>query len=163
MNQMRRLSLFIASFIFLSVAISCRNNSPNGKVVDDPNHLSQNMVNIQASASTSPNSKLPKLVFTDTNFDFGTIVAGQKVSHSFIFKNEGQGDLIITGAAAGCSCTKPEYPKDVKHPGDTGTISVTFDSSNKSGKVVKTINVSSNSLPPYKFLTITANIQPSNN
>ncbi len=163
MNPMRRLSLLAASFILFSFVISCRNNSPNGKATDDPNAMSQNIVNIQASASTPPNGKLPKLAFNDTLFNFGTIIAGQKVSHSFIFKNAGEGDLIISGAAASCGCTKPEFPKGVIHPGDTGTISVTFDSSNKSGLVDKKITVSSNSVPPYKVLTITANIQPSNN
>lgn len=160
---MKRLSLFFVGFILLVAVYSCRNNSPNGKTLNDPNQLSQNLVNIQSSASTPPNGKLPKLVFTDTNYDFGTITAGDKVTHVFNFKNMGEGDLIITGAAAGCSCTKPSYAHTVKHPGDTGTISVTFDSSNKQGKHVKTITVTSNAMPSFRFLTITANIQPSNN
>jgi len=143
------------------VSSSCRHSDSTNAT--DPNQLSQNLVNIQSSASTPPTGKLPKMIFADTNFDFGTIVAGQKVSHSFTFKNAGEGDLVISGATAGCSCTKPSFPKDVKHPGDTGTISVTFDSSNKAGKVVKLITISTNSFPPYKFLTIIANIQPSNN
>ncbi len=121
------------------------------------------MVNVPASASTSTPGKLPKIAFSDTSHDFGNITEGQKVSYAFHFKNIGQGDLIISGAGASCGCTKPYYPKDVKHAGDTGTISVTFDSSNKTGKVVKTIKVSSNTQPPIIFLTITSNIQPSNN
>jgi len=146
------------------LAYSCHNkDAANDAASTDPNKLSQNLVNIPASANGTTNGKLPKLVFSDTNHDFGTITAGDKVSCAFVFKNEGEGDLIITSAAASCGCTKPYYPKGVKHPGDTGTISVTFDSSNKQGKVVKTITLTSNNQPNFRYLTITANIQPSNN
>ena len=158
---MRRLSLPVICFSLALAASSCHHADPANAT--DPNQLSQNLVTIKASASTPPNGKLPKMIFPDSSFDFGKIISGQKVSHAFHFKNTGEGDLIISGASGSCGCTKPYYPKDVKHPGDTGTINVTFDSSNKAGKVVKTITVSSNSVPPYKVLTITADIQPSNN
>lgn len=121
------------------------------------------MVNITASASGQSNGKIPKMVFTDTNYDFGTIKEGEKVTHVFNYKNSGNGDLVISNAIASCGCTKPSYAPGVKHPGDTGTISVTFDSSNKTGKMVKLITISNNCQPPHKFLTINANIQPSNN
>ncbi len=163
MKSVKRLSLFSVCFLLLVAVISCRNHSPNANSVTDPTKLSKDLVNITASASSTTPGKLPKMVFTDTAFDFGNIKDGDKVTHVFMFKNEGEGDLVITGAAAGCSCTTPTYPHGVKHAGDTGTISVTFDSSNKQGKIIKRITVSSNNVPPYKFLTITANVQPSNN
>jgi hypothetical protein len=150
---------FIPLFCLIVVFSCCNNNTAN----NNSNQISPSLVNIPASANTPSNGKLPKMVFTDTNFDFGTIKEGDKVTHVFIFKNGGEGDLIIASATASCGCTTPTYPHGVKHPGDTGTISVTFNSSNKTGKVTKAITVVSNAQPPYKVLTINANIQPSNN
>lgn len=144
----------------LMALFSCHGNSPTPT---NRNQISPDLINIPASASNTSGGKLPKIVFTDTNFDFGTITEGAKVTHVFIFKNEGNADLVLTSATASCGCTTPIFPHGVKHPGDTGTISVTFDSSNKTGKVTKSITVISNSQPPYKFLTINANIQPTNN
>jgi Protein of unknown function (DUF1573) len=164
MKPMRRFFLVSISYFVIIVLFSCRNNN----VSDNPANgnsspVPSDVVNIPASASSTSNGKLPKMVFADTNFDFGKITAGDKVTHIFVYKNEGEGDLVISNATASCGCTKPSYTHQVKHPGDTGTISVTFDSSNKSGKVVKAITISSNCQPPYKFLTINATIQPSNN
>jgi hypothetical protein len=158
-KAMRR---FFLTFICLSsvfMVISCHNKETSNST--DPNQLSQNLINIPASASGQTSGKLPKIVFTDTTYDFGNITEGDKVTHVFTFKNSGQGDLIISSATASCGCTTPTYPHGVKHSGDTGSISVTFDSKNKSGKVVKAITILSNCQPPYKFLTINANIQPS--
>lgn len=157
---MRRLCLFFMGLFSLLAVISCQNNKSASV---NPNQISPNLIDIPASANGTSNGKIPKIVFTDTNYDFGTITEGQKVTHVFTFKNEGKGDLVIASARAGCGCTTPSFPHLIKHPGDTGTISVTFDSSNKSGKIMKQITVISNSQPPYSFLTINANIQPSNN
>jgi len=161
---MRRLFLFNICLVLLLAVFSCQNkNAANNTVPTNSNQLSPNVINIPASASPQAGGKLPKMVFTDTTYDFGTIPEGAKVTHIFTFKNEGQGDLVIAGASASCGCTKPTYPQGVKHPGDTGTISVTFDSSNKSGKMAKEVTISTNCQPPYKFLTINVNIKPSNN
>lgn len=165
MKLMRRISLISICLFSLFAVFSCNNNKTPITTVEPPNpdKISQNIINIPASASGQPHGKLPKIVFTDTNFDFGTITAGAKVTHLFTFKNAGQADLVITGASASCGCTTPTYPHGVKHPGDTGTISVTFDSSNKSGKVVKVVTLVTNCQPDHNYLTINANIQPSNN
>lgn len=157
---MKKLFLFFTCLFSLLAAFSCHNKATDNT---DENQFSPNLINIPASANSKTPGKLPKIVFTDTNFDFGSIKEGDKVTHVFIFKNEGEGDLLIASATASCGCTTPTFPHEVKHPGDTGTISVTFDSSKKTGKVVKSITIISNSQPPYKFLTINANIQPSNN
>lgn len=158
---MRKPVLFCICLLSLAIMFSCHNKN------DDNNsgQISSNIVNITATADNphpAPNTKLPKMVFTDTTFNFGTITEGDIVSHLFIFKNEGQSDLVISNASASCGCTIPSYPHQVKHPGDTGSINVTFNSTHKSGKVEKLVTIVCNSDPPVKYLTITANIQPLN-
>jgi len=161
---MRKLLLISIFFFTLNSLCSCHNNdTADSSGSGNTKQISTNVVDIPASATGEPMGKLPKMVFTDTNYDFGNIKEGDKVTHIFLYKNEGQGDLVISNAIASCGCTKPNFTKGVKHPGDTGTISVTFDSSNKSGKMVKLVTISSNCQPSRKFLTINANIQPSNN
>jgi hypothetical protein len=161
---MRKLLLISIFFFTLNLLCSCHNNdTADSSGSGNTKQISTNVVDIPASAAGESAGKLPKMIFTDTNYDFGKIKEGDKVTHIFLYKNEGQGDLVISNAIASCGCTKPNFTKGVKHPGDTGTISVTFDSSNKSGKMVKLVTISCNCQPSRKYLTINANIQPLNN
>ncbi|HTA27529.1 MAG TPA: DUF1573 domain-containing protein [Bacteroidia bacterium] len=159
---MKRLFIVFTCLITVLAAYSCHPKDNTNGNSSNTDKLSSSVINVPASAANNPSGKLPKMVFADTNHDFGDITEGDKVACVFKFKNTGEGDLVISNAVASCGCTKPYYPQETKHPGDTGTISVTFDSSDKMGKVVKTVTVTSNCQPQFKFLTITANIKPSN-
>ena len=85
-------------------------------------------------------------------FDFGKIKQGEKVTHSFAFTNTGKAPLIVTNAVASCGCTTPVWPKTPVMPGDTASISVTFNSAGKSGLQDKLITVSSNSQPAQSIV-----------
>lgn len=159
---MWRLFLVSVCLTALTAISSCRDKNKDA-TLNTPNQISPDVVNINASASGRSDGKLPKLVFSDTNYDFGSIKEGEVVTHIFTYKNEGNGELVISNATASCGCTKPSYANGVKHPGDTGTISVTFDSSKKTGKMVKLVTISTNCQPALKYLTININIQPSTN
>ena len=37
----------------------------------------------------------PSIVFTEENHDLGTVNHGEKIEHNFIFKNEGNEELVI--------------------------------------------------------------------
>lgn len=122
--------------------------------------ISTDVVNNPASANgDSTDKNLPKFLFNEESHDFGTIKAGEKVSYNFKFKNSGGSDLVIANAHASCGCTVPEYPKQPIASGGEGTITVTFDSSGKHGKVSKTVTITSNTVPNTKVLTITCIIE----
>jgi len=87
-----------------------------------------------------------------STYDFGKIKEGDKVSHSFKFTNTGKSPLIITSAIASCGCTTPVWPKTPIMPGDTGSISVTFNSRGKSGLQDKLITVSANTQPAQSIV-----------
>jgi len=53
-----------------------------------------------------------KLTFTEQVYDYGTVKAGEKVEHTFKFKNTGVAPLIIESAKSTCGCTVPQYPKE---------------------------------------------------
>ena len=103
--------------------------------------------------------KYPEMTFVEKEFDFGDIKQGDKVDHTFNFKNTGEADLIITNAQASCGCTIPDYPKDIPiKPGESGKIKVTFNSAGKSGPTAKTITISCNTESGNELLKIKTTI-----
>ena len=87
-------------------------------------------------------------VFGEDEFDFGQIAAGEKVTHSFTFINEGKSPLIIFDVQTSCGCTVPnDWSKDPILPGDEGHFTVTYDSQGNSGKIIKYITLLANTYP----------------
>ena len=101
--------------------------------------------------------------FEKTNHDFGEIKDGDIVETVFTFSNSGNSDLRILNATGSCGCTVPEYPRDVPiSPGETGTIKVKFDSSNKPGMQRKTVTLTTNTSKGKELLNIKAFVLPKN-
>ena len=110
------------------------------------------------TVETKPNeiveakSTQPIMDFDSKSFDYGTVAQGDKVTHTFRFTNSGDADLIIKKAEASCGCTMPSYPFVPIKPGETGTISVTFNTTGKLGKQRPNISVISNAYPRTQTL-----------
>ncbi len=86
----------------------------------------------------------PKIVFSQTEYDFGTIKQGDRVTYEYKFKNEGKSDLIIRKVKATCGCTVPNPEKMVIKPGEESFIKATFNSSGKKGHQSKPITITTN-------------------
>ena len=107
------------------------------------------------------NADGPIMTFDKTSHDFGTINEGEKVTTEFSFTNTGKTDLIIVDARGSCGCTVPKYPKNVAiKPGESETITVSFDSSNKPGVQQKSVTLSANTASGREMLRIKANVTP---
>ena len=100
----------------------------------------------------------PVIKFEESVYDFGTISQGEKVKHTYFFKNTGKSPLIIHSAQGSCGCTIPEYPKKPILPGEEGVIDVVFASEGKSGIVEKSVTIVTNCEPSTKIIYIKANI-----
>src|ERR1035437_4646566 len=112
---------------FVLALFSCGGNKNDGKISSD-------LVTVSETANGPVDkSQLPVIKFTEENFDFGKIIQGEKVSHTFTFKNEGKTNLIVASAKASCGCTVAQPPKEPISPGAIGKIDVVFDSNGKSG------------------------------
>ena len=123
------------------------------------NETATDMVNIPATAGEGVDkSNLPEMKFEEEVFDFGTITQGEKITHDFEFKNNGEKELIISNAYGSCGCTVPEVPKKPIKPGDENIIRVTFDSNGKSGIVTKDVTLVTNCIPNKQIIKIKANI-----
>lgn len=124
-------------------------------------------------ATTTPPTTPPKAVeppvptgptttmsFTESEFDFGIVDAGEKVKHVYKFKNTGKEPLIISNAKGSCGCTVPSWPKEPIAVGSTGEIEVVYDSKGKKGKQSKRVTITANTDPVQTFLTIKGEVTP---
>lgn len=84
-------------------------------------------------------------VFTETEFDFGTIKqSGGVVTHDFPFTYTGTQPITVTGLPASCACTSGAIDKSELQTGDQGVLTVSFDPNlhaEPDGKFFKTVSV----------------------
>ncbi|MBJ6724430.1 DUF1573 domain-containing protein [Geomesophilobacter sediminis] len=87
------------------------------------------------------------------SYNFGTVTQGKKVQHSFTIKNNGDATLQIKQLTASCGCTAATPSASSIAPGKSAEIKVVFDSTNFSGKVQKTVAMTTNAgkNPNYTF------------
>lgn len=101
----------------------------------------------------------PVITWKESSYDFGDIRAGEKVEHTFVFTNTGNEPLIITNVQVTCGCTTPKgFPRDPIAPGQSGEITVAFNSAGRVGKQNKVVTVVSNSVGNTNQISFTANV-----
>ena len=93
--------------------------------------------------------------------DFGTIWDFEPATTSFPFSNTGSKTLVLNRLQAGCGCTTPVADKTILKPGESGTITVTFDPKGKENKQDKKVTIFSNSVKnPEKAFWIRSIVKP---
>lgn len=112
---------------------------------------------------TTPTTKsdetgVAKFVFSEEIHNFGSLKAGEIVSYTFNFKNEGTKTLTITEVDSGCGCMEVIIPNKIIGPGQEGRIEVIYNSAGEVGNQLKTITVTSNAEQPKKQLFIKAKV-----
>lgn len=103
--------------------------------------------------------KFPKMIFEESEFDFGTIDQGTNVEHVFKFTNTGEAPLVIVDAKSSCGCTVPTYPKTPVAPGDSAEMLVKFNGSGKN-QVSKTVTITANTETGKETIKIKAFVNP---
>lgn len=86
--------------------------------------------------------------------NFGALIQGKKLDHTFTIKNSGDTPLKITHIRPACGCTAANASSPTVAPGKTSEIKVTFNSANFFGAVSKTIAVETND-PDTPVYTLT--------
>jgi hypothetical protein len=86
--------------------------------------------------------------------DFGKIVLGKEVTHTFNFTNVGDAPIIISKVETTCGCTIPEYSKVPVKKGEKGFIKLTLTPSGPAVPIVKSITLTSNARTTTKVLLI---------
>ena len=114
------------------------------------------LLSMSVMAQTSP-----VITFMETEHDFGKInEADGKVSHVFVFKNEGMEPLVLQNVRASCGCTTPQWTNTPVEPGETGEITVTYNPNGRPGKFSKTITVTSNATEAQTKVYIRGEVIP---
>jgi hypothetical protein len=129
--------------LFLMVIVACNEKSRESQ------KLETNSIETNENNNTEP-----VISFSNKIWDFGTIIDGEVVEHTFRFTNTGTKDLVISSASASCGCTIPEWSKEPIAPGEKGEIKVLFNSNGKKDMVTKDITILANTNPVKTILQI---------
>jgi uncharacterized protein (DUF58 family) len=100
------------------------------------------------------------ITFKEKSVDFGDIVQGAKVEHTFVLTNSGTVPLVISNVAATCGCTVPSWPKEPVAPGKTAEIKVSFNSAGKMGQQNSVVRIYSNASEPIEKISLISNVLP---
>lgn len=150
---------FVATMLALTVACNNGGTTP-GADANKPADASGATNTATAANPADPNAQpaageavvdpnVPKTTvkFDESEYDFGKVKDGEKVTHVYKFTNTGKEPLIINSAKGSCGCTVPQWPKDPVAPGATGEIKVEFNSKGKAGQQSKTVTIMANTDP----------------
>jgi hypothetical protein len=126
-------------------------NSRFRVIVNGNTQNSKNNLNVRANIqedyrnlSEEQLKKAPKIEFVETEFNFGTVTQGDKITHEFAFKNTGKSDLYIRNLKASCGCTAVSSTEEAIKKGETSSIKAVFNTRGKSNKQTKSITVTTN-------------------
>lgn len=99
------------------------------------------------------------ITWEKSSFDFGDIVKGQKVEHTFRFTNTGTEPLILTNVEVTCGCTTPKgWPRNPIEPGGRAELIIQFDSTHKLGRQNKVVVIVSNAAAGNSQISFSANV-----
>jgi len=146
-KNLTAIMIFCAGIIVFFLT-SCNNNRISSDVIENPN----------TADGKGDLSQLPSFKFEEESHDFGKIMQGETVSYPFKFRNVGKSDLIISDVSTSCGCTVPSFPKTPIHPGQDGTIKVSFNSAEKHGYQNKNVVIVANTQPNTLILRIKAEV-----
>jgi len=85
----------------------------------------------------------PKIEVTPETKDAGIVAKGQVIETTFLVKNNGGSDLVISDARPGCGCTVASFDKVIK-PGAEGKVVTSVDTKTFSGPISKSVLLVSN-------------------
>jgi hypothetical protein len=82
-----------------------------------------------------------EIVFDEEFHTFGKVTEGDVVSHTFGFVNNGPGAVRLVKTKTSCGCTTTKASLKEYASGERGELTVTLDTQDKHGIVVKTIDI----------------------
>ncbi|MCX7987007.1 MAG: DUF1573 domain-containing protein [Bacteroidales bacterium] len=117
------------------------------------------MIVLSCSYAKSGDKKAGKMVFAETEHDFGTIAEGSAAEFAFVFRNVGNEPLIISNVQTSCGCTVPAWSQEPVKKHEQGVVKVQYNT-RILGSFKKTIHVHSNAANSPITLTIKGTVVP---
>ena len=136
-------------FISLIAFLSCKNDKSVEKIQEIRTQPGGNaeMVRNPVSMDNVDTVNVAKISFNEMIYDFGAVKEGTIITHRFTFKNTGKVPLLIEDARSTCGCTTTDKPSHPITPGDTSSINVIFNTTNKENFQVKHVTILANTYP----------------
>ena len=140
----------------LVLLFACKNEMPKDAIqeIRPVEGGNADLIRNPVSMDKIDTSRLAKIAFAETMYDFGTAKEGTFVEHRFVFKNTGNVPLLIEDARSTCGCTVPHYPNFPIPPGDTASLFVSFNTTNKENYQIKHVTVLANTYPSETSVAI---------
>lgn len=111
--------------------------------------------------SSDEKAKMGRVSFETREVNFGDIIQGSSVEHTFRLTNKGAGELVIRKWKPGCGCTSSQPDKMTLQPGETATAKAIFNSTGQNGSIQKSITVVTNDpIEPVVNLFIQGVVKP---
>lgn len=102
------------------------------------------VVNPTFATESPPNARPPDIQFEEITYDFGVAGQNEEVIHEFRFKNVGGKTLSIKGIRSSCGCIAKSVSRDTIPPGESGVITVVFETRKYHGRHTKSVFVETN-------------------
>lgn len=97
----------------------------------------------------------PQATWLETKHNFGAFHEDEgTVECVFRYVNTGDTDLCITAARTSCGCTIPHYSREAVAPGDTASVTVSYDPTGRPGRFSKNVYIDMNTEPVRTTLAI---------
>jgi hypothetical protein len=103
--------------------------------------------------------RLLELYFEEHIHDYGVIEEDSDGNWSFEFKNIGHQAIVINRVRSTCGCTVPRWPGEPVEPGDTGKITVIYNTAT-TGTFLKSVFVYSSAANSPVKLQIKGKVVP---
>ena len=155
-----RLSVLAALVLSFSV-FSCQQGNDDVREAARQNIETVAPANPNAAAPANvavPSGPLTTMEFEEMAFEFGEVTEGEIITHTYAFTNTGDEPLIISDAKGSCGCTVPSRPTAPIAPGETGEITVRFDSNNKVGQRNQRVTITANTNPAQTVIALNGTV-----
>ena len=155
----------LGALIILMLLTGCQNETPATSEKEHPmkDGFYSRLKHETDLETPEEETGLGKISWNKEEHDFGQIIEGDVVSHTFFFTNNGEGPLSILKTESRCGCTVANYSKEPVMPGETGEMSVVFDSRERLEDQSKAVIVHCNGTPRKTALVVRAFVKPKSN
>lgn len=150
-----------SALLLVGVSSCEKSGDSTGGGADSTGAVSANATPAGGETNAEPVSNMPATTveFMEESHNFGEVPEGDKVSHTFKFKNTGSNPLRVSNVKPSCGCTTPDWSKDDIAPGAEGYVNVEFDSNAKRGVQKKSVTVTfENTDPKNKILSFNCEV-----
>ncbi|MBF0171271.1 MAG: DUF1573 domain-containing protein [Nitrospinae bacterium] len=107
------------------------------------------------SLLTGPALAAPTLLVTPERHDFGTVLEGAPAETVFTLSNRGDTLLSVSRVRTSCGCTASALMKDELMPGESTTLTVSYETKGRPGEFTKTVTIfSDDPAGPERVVTV---------